>query len=76
MADYGGMPADRESLHPPLGGNRLFQLDLDEAHGKDAAYTAKPSLPGLLMTAQVVMKTWKKEQLQHAQGDLKRKDSP
>ncbi len=31
-----------------FGGNRLFQLNLDEALGKDAAYMAKPSLSGLL----------------------------
>jgi hypothetical protein len=51
------------------GGNRLFQLNLDEALGKDAAYTAKPSLPGLLTATQVVMNTWEKEyfkQLQRA----------
>ena len=29
--------------------NPLFQLDLDEALGKDAAYKAKPSLSGLLL---------------------------
>ena len=40
-----------------FGDNRLFQLDLDEALGKDAAYMAKPSLPGLLMATQVIMNT-------------------
>jgi hypothetical protein len=60
---YGDMPADRESLligkfakvfthlsnpSKEFGGNRLFQLDLDEALRKDAAYMVKPSLPGLL----------------------------
>jgi len=63
LGDYGDMPADRESLllgkfakvfthlsnpSKEFGGNRLFKLDLDEALGKDAAYMAKPSLPGLL----------------------------
>jgi len=51
-----------------FGDNRLFQLDLDEALGKDAAYMVKPS--------QVVMNTWEKEyfkQLQRAQGDTKHK---
>jgi hypothetical protein len=91
LADYGDMPADRESLllgkfakvfthlsnpSKEFGGNRLFQLDLDEALGKDAAYMVKPSLPGLLAATQVVMNTWEKEyfkQLQRAQGDTKRK---
>ena len=37
------------------GSNRLFQNDLKEALEKDAAYTAKPSLQGLLTAAQLVM---------------------
>jgi hypothetical protein len=87
------MPADRESLllekfskvyshlsnpSKEFGGNRKFHLDLDEALGKDAAYTTKPSLSGLLTATQVVMNTWEKEyfkQLQRAQGDTKRKST-
>ena len=80
LADYGDMPADRESLllgkfakvfthlsnpNKEFGGNRLFKLDLDEAVGKDAAYMVKSSLPGLLATTQVVMNTWEKEYFKH-----------
>ncbi len=67
------MPADLEALllskcekvfthfHNPrkdYGSNRLFQSDLKEALEKDAAYTAKPSLQGLLTAAQLVMISW------------------
>ena len=64
LADYGDKSADRESLFlgkfakvlthlsNPTGGNHLFQLDLNEALGKDAAYMAKPSLSGLLTATQ------------------------
>jgi hypothetical protein len=53
-------PSPRE-VSKEFSGNRLFQLDLDEALGKDAAYMVKPSRPGLLAAAQVVMNTWEKE---------------
>ena len=87
------MPADRESLllgkftkvsthlsnpSKEFGGIRLFQLDLDEALGKNAVYMAKPSLPGLLTVTQVVMNTSEKgyfKQWQHAQDDTKRKST-
>ena len=93
LAGYGDMPADRESLllgkfakvfthlsntSKEFGGNRLFQIDLDDALGKDAACMAKPFLPGLLTVTQVVMNIWKKEhfkQLQRTQGDTKRKST-
>ena len=40
------------------GSNRLFQSDLKKALEKDAAYTAKPSLQGLLTATQLVMNSW------------------
>jgi len=39
----------------------LFQSDLKEALEKDAAYTAKSSLQGLLTANQLVMNSWKKD---------------
>ena len=63
LADYGDMPANlkRSSLtsitlaSKDYGSNRLFQFDLKDALEKDAAYTAKPFLQGLLTAAQLVM---------------------
>ena len=82
LADYGDMPADSEALllskfekvfthfHNPrkdYGSNRLFQNDLKEALEKDAAYTAKPSLQGLLTAAQLVMNSWEKDAFRQRQ---------
>ncbi len=87
------MPADSEALflskfekvfthfHNPrkdYGSNRLFQNDLKEALEKDAAYTAKPSLQGLLTAAQLVMNSWEKDAFRQRQRaelgvDTKRK---
>ena len=75
LADYCDMPADSKALllnkfekvfthfhnpHKDYGSNRLFQSDLKEALEKDAAYTAKPSLQGLLTATQLVMNSWEK----------------
>ena len=93
LADYGDMPADSEALllskfekvfthfHNPrkdYGSNRLFQNDLKEALEKDAAYTAKPSLQGLLTATQLVMNSWEKDAFRQRQRaelgvDTKRK---
>ena len=54
-----------------FGRNRLFQLDLLGEIEIDAAYTARPSLTGLLMTAEVIMNRWEKnafKSVQRAQG--------
>ena len=63
LADYGDMPAKHKAdfldrfagvftiyhnPHNDYGSNRLFQSDLKEVLEKDEAYTAKPSLTGLL----------------------------
>ena len=61
LADYGDMPADSEALLLSKFEkvfNRLFQSDLKEALEKVAAYTAKPSLQGLLTATQLVMNSW------------------
>ena len=50
LADYGNKVLTH--LSNPTGENHLFQLDLNEALGKDAAYMAKPSLSGLLTATQ------------------------
>jgi hypothetical protein len=70
------MPADSEALllskfekvltnfhnpHKDYGSNRMFQNDLKEALEKDAAYTAKPTLQGLLTATQLVMNSWEKD---------------
>ena len=93
LADFGDMPADSEALllskfekvfthfHNPrkdYGSNRLFQNDLKEALEKDAAYTAKPSLQGLLTATQLVMNSWEKDAFRQRQraelgADTKRK---
>ena len=57
-------------------GKRLFQLDLNDALGKAAAYTTKPFLPELLTATQVVINTWEKEYFkQRAPDDTKRKST-
>jgi hypothetical protein len=68
LADFGDILADSEALllskfemvfthfhnpHKYYGSNRLFQSVLKEALEKDAAYTAKPSLQGLLTATQL-----------------------
>ena len=70
LVDYGDMPADSEAqllskfekvfTHKDYGSNRLFQSDLKETLERDAAYTAKPSLQGLLTAAQLVMNSWRR----------------
>ena len=52
------------NFHNPrkdYGSNRLFQSDLKEALEKDAAYTAKYYLQGLLTATQLVMNLWKQD---------------
>ena len=57
LADYGDMPADSEALLLSKFEKVFthFQNDLKETLEKDAAYTAKPSLRGLLTATQLVM---------------------
>ena len=64
--------------HKDYGSNRLFHNDLKEALEKDAAYTAAPSLTGLLKVVQLVMNSCEKDafcSLQRAElgVDTKRK---
>jgi hypothetical protein len=90
------MPADSEALllskfekvfthfhnpHKYYGSNRLFQSDLKEALEKDAAYTAKLSLQGLLTATQLVINSWEKDSFRQRQRaelgvDTKRKGPP
>ena len=82
LADFGDMPADSEALllskfekvfthyhnsHKDYGSDRLFQNDLKEAFEKDATYTAKPSLQGLLTATQLVMNSWEKDAFRQRQ---------
>ena len=58
----------------------MFQIDLKEALEKDAAYTAKPSLQGLLTATQLVMSSWEKDAFRQQEraelcADTKRKGS-
>ena len=95
LADFGDMPADLEALflskfekmftnfHNPrkYGSNRMFQNDLKEALEKDAAYTAKSTLQGLLTATQLVMNTWEKDAFRSRQRaelgvDTKHKGPP
>jgi len=93
LADYGEIPAEHEATllskfvsvftnfhnpHKEYGSNRLFHNDLKEALEKDAAYSAAPSLQGLLTVAQLVMNSWEKDAFRSQQraelgADTKRK---
>ena len=53
--------------HKDYGSNRLFQSNLKEALEKDAVYTTKPSLQGLLTAAQLVMNSWEKDAFRQRQ---------
>ena len=59
----------------------MFQNDLKEALEKDAAYTAKSTLQGLLTATQLVMNTWEKDAFRSRQRaelgvDTKHKGPP
>ena len=89
------MPVDSEALllnkfeklfthfhnpHKEYRSNRLFQSDLKETLKKNAAYTAKPTLQGLLTATKLVMNSWKKDAFRQRQRaelgvDTKRKGS-
>ena len=59
----------------------MFQNDQKEALERDAAYTARPSLQGLLTATQLVMDSWEKDAFRQRQRaelgvDTKRKGPP